>query len=341
MMEKERIVYLDILRVLACSMIVLMHSPHPEAGVPGYVQVPLGFMTGAGIGLFFMVSGALLLPVKTDTFSFLRHRIGKILWPLLFWTLFYMAVKYVSGDLDSEHLVNSLVSIPFSAQGHGVLWFMYTLAGLYLLAPIVSPMLQRASERELRFYLFLWGVTLCYPWLRMIVGVNDTSTGILYYFTGYAGYFLLGYYLHTYHTAAPTWLLPFLIIIPLGCLLCYKGFGGNGSMYDLFWYLSIFVALMSFGWFEIIRRLNPLTKIGGGGNLLIFSSNCSFGIYLVHIFVMRYILWNVDFIVYGLGWVGQMIMTWTLTFLISFALTYAISLLPFGDYIVGFRTKRK
>lgn len=337
---KERIVYLDILRVLACCMIVLMHSPHPEAGVPGSVQVPLGFLTAAGIGLFFMVSGALLLPVKTDTFGFLRYRMGKILWPLLFWTLFYIAVKYVSGELDSRQLVNSLVSIPFSAQEHGVLWFMYTLAGLYLLAPVISPMLQRASEKELRFYLLLWGITLCYPWLRMAVGVNDTSTGILYYFTGYAGYFLLGYYLHTHHTSTPLWMLPLLIIIPLGCLLCYKGFGGNGSMYDLFWYLSIFVALMSFGWFEIIRRSRRLMKIGCG-NLLTISSNCSFGIYLVHIFVMRYLLWKVDFIVYGLGWVGQLVMTWFLTILLSLAVTYAISLLPFGEYIVGFRTKRK
>lgn len=67
MTNKIRIVYLDILRVLACCMIVMMHSPHPNAGNPGALLVPLFFITAAGIGLFFMVSGALLLPVKTDT----------------------------------------------------------------------------------------------------------------------------------------------------------------------------------------------------------------------------------------------------------------------------------
>lgn len=335
----KRIVYLDLLRVLACSMIVLMHSPHPDAGVPGSVQVPLSFLTASGIGLFIMVSGALLLPVKTDTFLFLRHRMVKILWPLAFWTLFYIVVKCISEDMDGRLLVHSLVSIPFSVQGHGVLWFMYTLAGLYLFAPMISPFLLRTSKMELLFYLLLWSITLCYPWLRMIVCIDESSTGVLYYFAGYAGYFLLGYYLHTYHTSTPIGVLPFLIIIPLGILLLYKGLGGDGSLYDLFWYLSIFVAVMSLALFEGASRLPIVKKMEGA--ILVELSNCCFGIYLIHIFIMRYLLWKVDFIVYGLGWIGQMVMTWTLTFLISFAITWAISYMPYSEYIIGFTSRKK
>ena len=72
-MTKQRILYLDVIRIIACCMIVLMHSPHPQAGNPNYVVVLISFMTAAGIGLFFMVSGALLLPVEMPTMEFLRN----------------------------------------------------------------------------------------------------------------------------------------------------------------------------------------------------------------------------------------------------------------------------
>ena len=145
-MGKQRIIYLDVIRILACCMIVLMHSPHPKAGNPGALFVPLSFITAAGIGLFFMVSGALLLPIKTDTSSFLKKRFGKIVGPLLFWTLFYIGVSIISREKPVSSLPYALASIPFSKQGHGVLWFLYTLAGLYLLSPIISPFLEKAFD---------------------------------------------------------------------------------------------------------------------------------------------------------------------------------------------------
>ena len=87
-MAKQRILYLDVIRIIACCMIVLIHSPHPQAGNPNYVVVLISFMTAAGIGLFFMVSGALLLRGNSgnlfETKSFLQRRFSKILIPVVF-----------------------------------------------------------------------------------------------------------------------------------------------------------------------------------------------------------------------------------------------------------------
>lgn len=87
--------------------------------------------------------------------------------PTLVWTLFYIAVKYCDGDVTIGGICKSLFSMPFSVQGHGVLWFMYTLMGLYVITPILHAWLRSASERDVRFYLLLWLITLCYPVLRM------------------------------------------------------------------------------------------------------------------------------------------------------------------------------
>lgn len=334
----KRIVYLDIIRVVACCMIVLMHAPH--ALVPGYVQVPLYFLTAAGIGLFFMVSGALLLPVKMETGAFLKRRMGKIVGPLLFWTFFYIGVNLLMGEMTVHELPQSILSIPFSAQGHGVLWFMYTLTGLYLLSPIISAFLEKTSREEVRFYLLLWGVTLCLPVLSLFFDVNSTTTGILYYFTGYAGYFVLGYYLHKYKTHISSFILVAMIVIPLILLFIHRYYGLNGDFYDLFWYLSITVATLCVAWFTGVQKITGYLQIHETNILTEFSNAC-FGIYLMHIFVMRRVLWNIDFLTYGLGWIGQLLTSWVFSLVISFVLTHVISLLPYSEYIIGYSNYNK
>ena len=347
-MPKQRILYLDVIRIIACCMIVLMHSPHPypQAGNPNYV-VLIYYMTAAGIGLFFMVSGALLLPVEMPTMEFLRKRIGKVVLPTLFWSFFYLAVQYLLDEKSLSEIGRAIVSIPFSVQGNGVLWFIYTLVGLYMLAPVISTFLVRSNEKEIRFYLILWGVTLCYPWLKDCLGINESPTGILYYFTGYAGYFVLGYYMKTYEPKIHPILSLLLIVVPVIALAVYAYTGhGHWQSSGRFWYLSIFMVMMCIGWFNLIRwtcnKLNNwLMEKQCRYNFLVTFSNCCFGIYLIQIFIMRYILWHIDFVVFRFGGLGQIVMTWLLTLSISFLLTYTISYLPFSEYIIGFHHKRK
>lgn len=315
-------------------MVVLMHTPHPEAGVPGYVQVPLYFLTAAGLVLFFMVSGALLLPTSVSTGDFLRRRMGKIIGPWIFWTLFYMMVDYSAKGFSWRELRRLFVFV--SSPGSHVMWFMFSLAGLYLLTPIISPFLKSASKKEIRFYLVIWLLTLCGPLLASIVNIEAGVSGTFYYFSGYVGYFILGYYLHKYGYLLPSWSLFLCFILPLGCLFVSKAFGGNGL--DMFCYLSVFVAATALALFENVRRFKLFARLGGV--ILTELSNCSFGIYLMHIFIMRRILWNIDFITFGMGWVGQLIMTWVLTIAICFALTWVISFLPGSEYIVGYNKKR-
>ena len=145
---------LDVMRVVAMFMIVLMHSPKPGSA-PGIMLVGLTYLTIPAIGLFFMISGALLIDNKLGTKEFLTRRFSKILWPTLFWTMVYMIVKYSTTETTTTGVLRLIFSIPFKAQGHGVLWFMYTLAGLYLLTPMLSKWAGTAIEREIKFYLFL------------------------------------------------------------------------------------------------------------------------------------------------------------------------------------------
>ena len=247
-----------------------------------------------------------------------------------------MVVKYIKEPMSGTELLRAIVNIPFAPQGHGVLWFMYALSGLYLLTPILSKWLKTATRREIEFYLLLWGVTLLYPYLKLILDINTAPAGILYYFTGYSGYFLLGYYLKHYvivHRIGTRKIVACFVSIMMCVLLVFaaKMFNPEVKIGELFWYLSMPVAIMSTAYFLILSRV----KVPGGGRgLIVRLSALSFGVYLCHILVMRSGLWNIS-IIHDCGPILHIPAVALLTCAISWALSYAIFKLPFSKYIIG------
>ncbi len=343
MMRNERQTYLDIIRITAAMMVIAMHAPIPNDNAVGIFNATLSYLTTPCIGLFFMISGALLLPIKIDYKNFIRKRFSKILWPTVFWSIFYILCDIVCNR-HPINILKAVCSIPFSAQGHGVLWFMYTLAGLYLLAPILSSWLLKASRREIEFYLILWAISTCYPILENLLTINTGPTGILYYISGYVGYFLLGYYMKTYPDAFRFRLIIPLcvvsIVAPVTCRLLQL----NIDFYSTFWYLSVFVVIMCIVWFKGIYKCSE--SVGGGKfslqskETIQYISNLAFGIYFVHIFVMRYILWKCGFIMAIDSYILQTAVVIALTAIISAAICMIISRTYMAEYIIGYKYKK-
>ena len=330
-MAKQRNIAFDFIRMLACTMVVLMHSPMPNIGTPGFILSGISYITTPCIGLFFMVSGALLLSRKGndgsgfDTKTFLTKRFTKIVFPTIIWTI----VGYL------------LEQFGISNAERGVLWFMYTLAGLYLLAPILSRWINTASNKEVGFYLCVWLITLCVPIIKLVTPVNQSDTSWLYYFHGYAGYYVLGGVINRFKfngihkTVYVIALLVLSVCMPL-MILCLRI---SVDFYSLFWYLSIAVVLVCVLWWKVCHRIKKASTV------ITKLSELSFGIYLVHILVMRNIIWKIPYIdtIAGTGnplsGILQIVFTTVLTIGISAILCYAISKTPLGTYLIGFRKR--
>lgn len=329
MITTKRDYRLDLLRVISITMIVFMHTPRPGSA-PGYVLSGLSYFTSPGLVLFFMISGALLLGnTMSSTKEFLKHRLSKVVFPTLFWTFFYLAYSAISANsFNAKELMVNVLSIPFSAQGHGVLWFMYTLVGLYLLTPILSKWLKKASKHEIEFYLLLWVITLVYPYLTLVLEINESDTGILYYFAGYAGYFLLGYYLYRYY-CFKVWHIIVAFVVYMMAPMAYFGAHCDFDFHSMCCYLSLPIASMAFMWFVLVKRLPDFRHV-----LLGQLSKLSFGVYLIHIFVLRSVLWRVDLIC-NLPDIVQILVFAISTIMISYFVSWLISRLSFSKYIVG------
>ncbi len=317
---------LDAIRLIACLMIVLMHSPMPGLGTSGAVLSGISYLTAPGIGLFFMVSGALLLKVKVgkpfETKSFLRKRFIKILIPLVFWS-------FVGWVLEQYGVKNSESDI---------LWFMYCLAGMYLLTPILSRWLSVASIKEVEFYLLLWFVTLCVPFVKLFTIVNESDTSWLYYFHGYVGYYVLGFYLQNYWTRRMSvgrkWMFALVfvcisVILPIALLMLDV----EVDFYSLFWYLSVTVALQCVVWWSVVKRL--MRNVAKLPSFVVELSRLSFGIYLIHILVMRNVLWETTWM-QEMNGIVQIVVCTILTFTISALISWGISKIKYVKAIIGY-----
>lgn len=364
----KRIVFLDFIRVFACFLVMLVHAsenfyPGPEAtDMAGpqawiasetdrlWVSLYDGFSRMA-VPLFMIVSAYLLVPVKEgqSAFEFYKRRAVRILPPFIVFLVVYSTLPMLWGQIDLETATRDLSRIPLNfptLAGH--LWFMYPLIGLYLFIPIVSPWLAKVSAKEERFFIWLFALSTCMPYLNRWFGEvwgqvfwNEFHT--LWYFSGYLGYLVVAHYIRVHLD----WNRNKRLLI--GSLLTVVG----AAWTILSFYLQATPGILldtptlEVGWAFCTINCLILTT----GAFLLFScikrektpaiiselSNLSYGMYLMHI------LWL------GL-WVGvfkdQMGLTSMVaipaiaitTFLSCWVSCKFISMLPYGQWVVGAAT---
>ena len=126
----RRVVFLDWLRIIACFMVMLVHTCEPfyfDADGNTFFQSKnaafwaswLDSLVRCCVPLFVMASSYLLFPVTRPTGEFFRRRLVRVFVPYVVWLCVYTAVWGEWGRLP--------FNFPF-AGGH--LWFVYMLMGL-------------------------------------------------------------------------------------------------------------------------------------------------------------------------------------------------------------------
>lgn len=197
----KRVFYLDFLRSFAILMVLLLHSISEYIVQPGlfgqtswYVNLFLNAFARTGVPLFFMISGSLILSSDlTENFGqFYKRRLLHIVVPLLFWDTVYFVYKCARGYIHFNLFTLLSEIINCGTEYH--LWYLYTLIGIYLLAPFLRILIKQCSMKQLVWLLVL--MSLCTT-IRPFV---NTVTPLYFYlfeplFNGYVTCFLMGYIL--------------------------------------------------------------------------------------------------------------------------------------------------
>lgn len=366
--EKENVGWIDLLRVVACLLVVFSHSCDPF--VAHFDTNREMFVTGVFAGsfvrpcvpLFAMMTAVLLLPIRPGTTvnEFYKKRIGRIIKPLVFWSLALplMAFCYFTvispdttnpqlsvGDYTTATLVQRLYTFLFNFNFDTTpLWYLYMLIGLYLIMPIISSWLAQSSQKEIKTVLYIWGATLFLPYIKMVAPMlgyagNYGHTGLLgecdwnvygtfYYVSGFIGYLILAYYLKRYPLDW-SWKKMALICLPMfavGYTVTSVGYIITNNYFPgNYAYLEI---LWYFTGINVFMMTFPIFVAVQKLNVksrkwLSQAAKLTFGVYLCHFTFtfLSYDLYNVS----SLPYVIRILLAAVTTAAISFLLVWVLS----------------
>ena len=366
--EKENVGWIDLLRVVACLLVVFSHSCDPF--VAHFDTNREMFVTGVFAGsfvrpcvpLFAMMTAVLLLPIRPGTTvnEFYKKRIGRIIKPLVFWSLALplMAFCYFTvispnttnpqlsvGDYTTATLVQRLYTFLFNFNFDTTpLWYLYMLIGLYLIMPIISSWLSQSSQKEIKTVLYIWGATLFLPYIKMVAPMlgyagNYGHTGLLgecdwnvygtfYYVSGFIGYLILAYYLKRYPLDW-SWKKMALICLPMfavGYTVTSVGYIITNNYFPgNYAYLEI---LWYFTGINVFMMTFPIFVAVQKLNVksrkwLSQAAKLTFGVYLCHFTFtfLSYDLYNVS----SLPYVIRILLAAVTTAAISFLLVWVLS----------------
>lgn len=199
---KKEIPYIHLIRVFACLMVILLHSASGHIFIDAIDKYYYTFINGVTrpcVPLFFMITGALILPSELSMFEFYKKRIPRIAYPLLFWAAIYAFFYFVISDQSiSDFFRKNPFSFPF--HGEGILWYLYMLIGIYFIIPFINAELF-VNRQMMIVYICIWFVSTITPFMHhyqsFLLGYNywEHNFDMFVYFTGYFGYLLLGFFL--------------------------------------------------------------------------------------------------------------------------------------------------
>ena len=198
----ERIVYADYLRVIGILGVMGVHlcgyylSQTPLFSNIWYQSSIFYSLTRSGVLLFVLVSGLLLLD-RPQSIDKIPHRIKRVMIPYIFWLfLYYLKMIFFDHTMvvnSMQEFILQFIDCIFNPGYISIeFWYIYMIIGFYLALPILYKWISNADEREIQYFLVLSFVIL-------VLNYFNTHMMLLEYinmFSGYLGYFVLGYYLH-------------------------------------------------------------------------------------------------------------------------------------------------
>ena len=349
--KRQRIPYLDILRVLACLLVILIHTPIRQYdtyyNTPSVAGAVYTVLVAVNCNLFFMITGALLLPVTMTGRRFVKRRLRVILPPLLVWTVVYLLEHALLLHNFTPRLLTSILFHPVE----GLLWYVYVLLVIYVTLPLVSRCIDAIGKRGVEIVLVLWVLSSFIPYQHGIfMEASQYSHNMFGAFANYYGYVLLGYYLHRYglplFTREHGWkwallLLFGIVVMPMFEFMLQGRFGISWQQHldTITNDISVNNIALATLLFALVQRFAPQrydkVKSPMTATWWPLLSKCTFGIYLSQMIVLRQVIWPLTPWLTRTHWVVDSLLCGIFTFIVCLMLVIVLRMLPVRRYLIG------
>lgn len=303
--EKRSLLHIEIIRIIAAFFVIFNHTgnygfslftQYPPDSVRYWVYLLISVLSKISVPLFFMISGALLLnkeeePLKKQAVRFLRILAALVIFSALYYTL---------TILRGEEAFNILrfFRVLIEEYWMSAYWYLYAYLAFLLTLPFLRRLAKAMKEKEFLYLLLL--VLLFFGFLPVLWYLFTSKEFVLNpnfsigWIAGMSVFYpLLGYYLENRldirrisgKLLAVLWAAD-LVCIALTCIATSRASlaAGYHVQSHLMALIPVNTAVIYLS-FKKLLLLHPAK--GFGGKLLQTVGDCTFGIYLFHVFFLQ------------------------------------------------------
>lgn len=193
-----RVFFFDLLRCIAAIAVIAIHVLAPyrhELHTIPFDQwasaVTINAFSRWAVPVFIMITGALMLSDQREFNAsyYVKKRLGKVLIPFLFWSVFYALFSgFTAQGFDAGSAKAVLVNLPFEYTYYH-LGFFYYFIPLYFIIPFLTALVKKLDDTALFSLLGIWLLTTVF-YLVKFDGLWSLEIWL------YSGYLILGYVLY-------------------------------------------------------------------------------------------------------------------------------------------------
>lgn len=343
--SKGRIFWIDFLKLISIAAMIMLHiaavgmTKYKAGSIDWEISNAFDSICRFCVPVFVMISGTVFLN-RSKEIKILKY-IKRICISLLFWSIAYSlfaeSLNILAGNITILQFCVSIVSPTY-------LWFLYMIVGIYLIIPLLKPIIDnRATER---YFIILWGLfSIFIPAVDEIDCINQFLKPILAQIDiklilGYSGYFVLGHYLYNEKRKINKMMLVFLMVLAIaftyfGTSVISRGmaYGVSELFYGYFFPTTFVTSCCIFLLFKEIEW-DKICVAGRIRNLITTLAEISLGIYAIHMFFVM------GFAKVGLFTINQYaILTLPFLEIVIFLISSCIAIfikkvIPYGNNIV-------
>ncbi len=343
--EKKRLIYADVLRVIATMLVILNHLPSEDlhgfhSGIPAVLDMLLSFVIITDVPVFFMLSGMLLLDKEESFADLLKKRIARIAVVLIvvftgmYFTNALVAVKHGgSADISAWGFIKAFLAC--GLDGAEFYWFLYAYLSLLFMLPFLRPAAKHIGRAE--FIMLIVTRVIFSSALPIFnafsvsvfndtLGVTDKLSFPVALFDAFF-FAVCGYYLDKKVDAAALKFKHFILlyVLCIAAMIVSCVLPGKEPQWQLFSYVYVFTFFLTVKKLTAGSFKDRGTAVSKPTTVFAFLAPLCFGIYLLDPFFKRafYAKYSAVFepyhtnILFSLGW---LVLSFTLGALITWVL---------------------
>ena len=330
-MHKTRNINLDLIKVLACVGVILLHTTmigFKETGSWNLLAY-LYYLGTYSIPLFFMVNGYLLLGKKDITYSYILQKVKWILITVSSWTFIVWLFKRDFTVNPIKKIIGSLLQKGDFSQ----FWFFGSLILIYLCLPILKKILN--SKRSYLYILSsLVTIGLVFELVNMVLQMPLQSYVIqTFRLWTWFFYYILGGLIAQFDKefikkGFKRWMkivaVLLMLISPLILFFLAKTIYHN--LFAEYFYDILFVKIVSLGIFLTVLTLSLEEN---KSKWIVTLSNQTMGVFIVHTYVIKVLEKLL-----GFSYTGAYLLFPILTLCVSLIVVSLLMKIPYFNRIV-------